>query len=150
MDRDSGWHSERWKYSTKQKEETEVQNGQKLVTQDIDSPKQQNSWANSLLAELAGSEGGKRKHLLTPESRDTGRCNITRYFQKQISIVTNMFRQKMYGLKFLLPKTDGILFLFFSFLSSSLPSFLFSFGWLFNKSSIKSTALKIYLYDKCL
>lgn len=37
----------------------------------------------------------KSKQLLRPESTDIGKCKITRYPQKQILMLTNMFNQNV-------------------------------------------------------
>lgn len=112
------------------------------------------TWATLQLTELAASVGEKKKHLLTPGSRDCGKCKTHQMLPQTNLMLTNMFNWRcmvwnsFYQIPmeyfFLLPASSLFYFLFFTFL------FLFSFGGLFNKRYIKPTALKISLYDKRL
>ena len=133
------------------KAESKGQDCPKLVTHTRTDPKNKMHELTLYLAEQGGQRVEQRKCSLRPESRGTGKRIITRRSQKQTLVLVNMFRQKRYGSKSLLPKADGALSLFLLSLLSFFPAFfLFAFGWLFNKRYIKSTALKMCLHDECL
>lgn len=118
-----------WTVKISDKAESKGQDCPKLVTQDTGRPREQNTWANSLPGWTGGSEGGTKGMLAKTRKQ---RCWQTHYHQtlsKQTPVLVNMFRQKWYGSKYLLPKADGALSLFsFPFLSF-LPSFLSICFW---------------------
>ena len=119
-----------WTVKISDKAESKGQDCPKLVTQTRTDPKNKMHELTLYLAEQGGQRVEQRKCSLRPESRGTGKCIITRRSQKQTLVLVNMFRQKRYGSKSLLPKADGALSLFLLSLLSFLPCFLSICFWL--------------------